>query len=618
MHRRVVRVLAPIAGIALMLGGCGLRPAGAAQHRGSVPTHRRSALNTTVVRLAALTVTRAVQASLPGSQPAGMDLTDLAMATSEVGWAGATGLFAAETTYGLETVDGGRQFTQVFTAPQRIVGVAAPSPEHAYFLESDCISTGQCTARLQALQGGSTSPETLWQAQGVAAGALSFPTAQDGFISAVVSQEGKPGKAELFATHDGGKTWAISQLPCPGVPYAGALDFLDAEQGFLLCAGQPGAGRQSKSLYVTADGGQNWSLVASTGTSGASGALPTGGYVHSLFFQSPQVGYLALVRGGFYRTGDGGKTWAPVFLQVVQSGEDADALGFLPGGFGWLLAGGVPGLSVTQDGGRTWQSVYPAPVPQFVSDLGGGRAFGFRIAGTSALVESQDGGARWSVVAPLPFTPIALQALSSQDLVALSSAAIEESQNGGKRWRQVALPRGWTPTRLGSASLGAGWVVAQNADQLPAIFSCGTRACRRMQAPFFPLAGTATGNRSGFAVGLDAQDGSPALFETTDGGLHWTERLLPNGFNLGGNNYVGVGAQGDVRWLFSGFVILRSADGGRTWQETKLPPYPWIDSLSFANAQQGLLTAANPGSTPSIWRTEDGGETFQLVPFLKT
>lgn len=599
--------LGVLAAASLMLSACGQQPSA----QKPVRQPRKPAVHARVVHQASITVTASQQEQLPGSLPSGMDLTGVAMANADVGWASATGMMAAEATYALKTTDGGRSFTQIFAAPERIVGVAAPDAQDAFFLESECLAG--CSARLQAVLGGSSSPKTLWQAQGVAAAALSFPTAQVGFISIVKSLQGTQGTAQLLSTRDGGQTWTISALPCAGDPYTGALDFLDANNGFLVCEGQPVYhGPQEKSLYVTTDGGAHWSLVAATG--GVAGtSLPAAGYTRSLYFTSSQTGYMALGGGGFYRTQDGGKTWTPVFSQEAPAGSEALAVGMLPGSSGWVLTGPQPALSVTKDVGQTWNQVYPGLDPTWVSDLGGGRAIGFSVFGPPKILASSDGGASWSAVSNLPFTPIALQAPSASDLVAATETAIEESRDGGQQWTAISLPSGWTPVGIGFDSSDQGWLVAMDKIQSNALFACGEGGCKNLQAPFYPLAADATGPASGIAVGLDANDAKPALFATSDGGAHWTERLLPGDFNMGGNDYVTVGERGETEWVCSEFALLQSVDGGRSWHEVTFPVETFLSSLSFESGAQGLLTADSPGTATGVYRTQDGGRSFKLV-----
>lgn len=559
------------------------------------------------MQISATTETKLVGSPSPLPQ---YDVRLVAMATSRVGWASATGLFAAETTYGMVTYDGGRHFREVFTAPQRIVDVAAPDVQHAYFLESDCISTGTCTSRLQLLSPAGTNPRTVWQESDITASALSFPNAQTGFIEAVISTQGNPGKPELLVTHDGGAPFAVLPSPCPGQPYNGAIDFTSPQQGWLLCGGAPGMSTQTKTLLETMDGGQDWSAVASS----AAGPLPTVGDIRSLSFVSPSVGYMALNGIGILQTADGGKIWTKVFA-LETAGEHAQGIGadFLPGGFGWLLRSGPQSFLTTADGGRTWQPGAEQPaIPQWATDLGGGKAVAFAMSTgyVPRLLDSADGGTHWSPATPVTFVPTALEALSTQDVVMAGGDNVEVSVDAGRTWSPLPL-RGWLAMGLGFASADDGWVVA-NQGQHYALFACDGRHCKELSTPFLPISATATGTRSGFADGQDAH-GREGLFSTTDGGSQWNERLLPRGSTSIPNPhaYSGAGSRGPVRWLYRGSMILLSTDGGVTWKEIEVPSGE-VQSLSFASASHGLMVVSSMGST-SLWATDDDGASFHLL-----
>ena len=61
-------------------------------------------------------------------------------------------------------------------------------------------------------------------------------------------------------TTDGGRTWRRVGAPVPKRMgrlrvVDAAISFVSPSRGWVLCKGQPGAGGQSKALYLTTDGG---------------------------------------------------------------------------------------------------------------------------------------------------------------------------------------------------------------------------------------------------------------------------------------------------------------------------------------------------------------------------
>ena len=119
-----------------------------------------------------------------------------------------------------------------------------------------------------------------------------------------------PGTAALYATHDGGRTWAAHALP--GVPAYGVVPtFIDARTGWYGAAilksapSFPGETTFDK-LYVTHDGGANWSPIA--GVAGFDGG--------AMDFISPTIGW-ALSSPSLLLTTDGGRSWQPLDPVVI-------------------------------------------------------------------------------------------------------------------------------------------------------------------------------------------------------------------------------------------------------------------------------------------------------------
>ncbi|MDA8344973.1 MAG: hypothetical protein M0Z66_05765 [Thermaerobacter sp.] len=624
----------------ILLAACGSQ--GTPKVRPSSPVAQQGRLIGSAVPLALASKT---QASLFGKPPIHVVPTRLAMATRSVGWAAGKGLGEQAQSYlALGTSDGGSSFRVLFTAPAPIVAVAAPDARHAFFLEQQCANGGYCTSLLQEWRSGDRAPQTLWRGNADGAIALAFPTAQAGYF-AVADMTSSDDTVHLFATLDGGKTFVERPQPCgswnPSAP--GAIYFSDPSTGWLLCGGEVGGAdgtQQAKSLYATRDGGRNWSLIAST-SAHSGGSLPTLGFSDALFFASSQVGYVGLDGNGIYGTADGGRTWRKVFASADPPGNWALSIGFLSGGFGWFLGGRGPALQETDNGGSTWRDVGSAtpPVPDGTGwDLGGGLAISLArpsvyrwSQGRAQLVLSSDGGGTWTKLTDLalPGYAAALSATSPYDLTVgenlMKTAFIANSSDLGRTWSRIRLPKGWQVWALGYWRRADGWVVADYQNTRFGVFSCGQRICTRVPTPFSPLWAQMTDPLSGFAAGKDAS-GRWALFTTQDGGRHWTERTLPEDFNMGGS-----GAKGRLAWLYQvddypaepnpppplygGTIALVSSDGGRTWREIVLPAgLQAVVSLSFANASDGLLVTSSPVTGTSCWSTSDGGRTFHLLP----
>ncbi len=509
------------------------------------------------------------------------------------------------------TSDGGRHFREVFAAPLRIAAVSAPDPEHAYFLENNCLAG--CTTQLQLLSESSAIPRTIWTLDGVATASLSFPTPQTGYIAAVRTTEGAPGTAEILVTHDGGATFSALPSPCPGQPYQSAIDFLDPQRGWLLCGdASANQAEQRKTLFATTNGGASWAAVASsTGRS-----LPTAGLVHSLSFTSSTTGVIGLDGYGVLRTTDGGKHWSRwLASEAPASASRPAAVGFLPGGYGWLLRSAAQPFEITTDSGRRWQLGDQAPGQvQAVGDLGGGHGVAYTESAGSppTLLETSDGGTEWSTVASLPFHAAALLALSQEDIVAAGGVGAEISADGGKTWSVQALPKGWQAISIGYPSRRQGWLVAHKAERYT-LFACAPKGCKQLRTSFEPYSVAAVGKAFAFADGIDVE-GREGIFTTTDGGRHWTASLFPQRLRSLPNPgvYSGAGARGRLRWVYRQNVLLLSDDGGATWKLVEVDSSDLIQSASFSSPADGMLVLSSVQG-PTLWATADGGATFRFV-----
>lgn len=153
------------------------------------------------------------------------------------------------------------------------------------------------------------------------------------------------------ATTDGGRSWRTGRLPCGLNPPLGfspsSSPFAVSPDGTLwaLCAGEPGAGSQLKSLYRSTDGGRTWQHEPDP---------ETFGYAMDLTALSSTTAWRAGGRAPLYRTDDGGATWHADLADVFNTA-------FATPAFVAALDASTAATSVfdtayrTSDGGRTWQ-----------------------------------------------------------------------------------------------------------------------------------------------------------------------------------------------------------------------------------------------------------------------
>ena len=191
---------------------------------------------------------------------------------------------------------------------------------------------------------------------------MTFPTRKVGFGAAINLRNDA---WSLVRTRDGGRTWGPVASPCGKMAHYEIPSFATARAGWVLCAGQPGAGSQLKAVYATGDSGRHWRIVMSTGWSPSGRAtpkpIPTQGYADGIAFAKSR-GWVYQSRSLSYTSADAGHTWRPtnfgvrnptdIGIEGLTALSNRDAIALVRSG-DWKQRY----LVRTVDGGRTWQAV---------------------------------------------------------------------------------------------------------------------------------------------------------------------------------------------------------------------------------------------------------------------
>ncbi len=181
----------------------------------------------------------------------------------------------------------------------------------------------------------------------------------------------------IYRTTDGGQSWqeaAITLKAANSGFVARRITFSDASHGWLLLTDtQEQSGSENAYIYGTADGGQQWTQLSTTGTS--TGSIPLSGDKVALSFLNAQTGWLAVgdyssltSMAGLYRTLDGGHTWTKQSVPIPAGLATATAMTMAPTFFdashGILPVQYYNGASSqgtivyrTNNGGASWQVI---------------------------------------------------------------------------------------------------------------------------------------------------------------------------------------------------------------------------------------------------------------------
>jgi photosystem II stability/assembly factor-like uncharacterized protein len=404
-------------------------------------------------------------------------------------------------------------------------------------------------------------------------------------------------------------------------------------------------------VMVTVDGGTTWQRQQ-TGTQ-----LP----LSSVTFVNAQVGWVTAVNGQFLKTTDGGTTWTLVSTGLTYA---ASLIGADSAGGAWVSNGYAGEVSVTTDGGKTWNrrtsGAYGTVAATSANVL-------WAVSG-SQLIRTTD-GSTWSTIA-LPAVQSGLyrslydlqavdantawvrgsdsgwngsswvstafslrtrdggatwQAFDAATLVNTTGLHFFDADNGyagsyyGSPWRTTDGGLSWQPVTL-PASGYVGTAKAFSArqwmftDYSGRLYRSTDGGATWVQRPTGAASGpTITGlwffdSREGLATGADG-----SLMRTTDGGQTWTVTPAQNAIGWRRPQFLPDG----TGWIASDSgTIYRSTDKGVTWFAPATQISAQMNSVSdlhFVDAQHGWATSSYSWTGNTLFRTQDGGGSWQPV-----
>jgi photosystem II stability/assembly factor-like uncharacterized protein len=178
---------------------------------------------------------------------------------------------------------------------------------------------------------------------------------------------GSPDDVPIWYTDDGGTSWTSRAFSCAMNAQSAVLGA--APDGTLLgvCASEPGAGSQGKSVARSTDGGVTWTtesvcpIASSPKVPVCAGAALTNGYLGGLDVVSAQQAYLVGSRANLLVTKDGGATWQPVDPPTAGTAGGTSQVIFFNALDGVVLGDDdnneIPTIWRTSDGGQQWTPV---------------------------------------------------------------------------------------------------------------------------------------------------------------------------------------------------------------------------------------------------------------------
>ena len=168
----------------------------------------------------------------------------------------------------------------------------------------------------------------------------------------------------LLHTSDGGRAWTRAPKPTKCLSEFPDIDLVTPRLGWMVCAGEGGAGNEPKAVFSTRDGGRTWregAFAEALNHPEERGGMSLLGYPAGIAFAPNGFGLMWESRGTVYFTRDGGSHWQHkrhLALFDVDFGRGASAFA---NGTGFVLlsypGGPLTRLVETRDFGRTWHLV---------------------------------------------------------------------------------------------------------------------------------------------------------------------------------------------------------------------------------------------------------------------
>jgi photosystem II stability/assembly factor-like uncharacterized protein len=352
----------------------------------------------------------------------------------------------------------------------------------------------------------------------------------------------------LLRSRDGGSTWQIVMYPFTKMMYLTDYHCFSADT---ILIGGYGAGIR---VFLTCDGGEHWTPAVDSSLADAS----TGLFFH---FYDRTFGWIANGSEVILRTTDGAAGWTTLPTPVFSKVNDLCFVDMMEG-----YAGTNLGLYRTTNGGISWSAA-------------GGDCAGTSIKKVRFLTATRAWG--------------------------ISGHKVFQSVNGGASWKvDPAFDTTKTYSALCVLDGKNTWVGGGGGT----LFATGTEnavwndLCGKISSDVLDLA---------FATPQEGLLGGNVLYRTRDGGVSWTKETRSITRRLSAVCYTDsltgfIGANDG----YSRSYIMRTTDGGATWEETDLGGNSVnIEDVEFVDRTHGWCLS-RPGK---IFSTQDGGSTWSMT-----
>lgn len=313
--------------------------------------------------------------------------------------------------------------------------------------------------------------------------------------------------------------------------------------------------------------------------------------------------------------------WYPIernpHLRLLSISSDLYAVTFaVDGQTGWAV-GQYGTILKTTNGGETWEqpeSVVRSPILNSVT-FADDALRGWAVGWLGTILKTTDGGNNWRPVDSTTSETLTSVTFTGDGVTGWAvggDGTILKSGDGGESW----APRdSGTTNDLESVTFTAdgriGWAVGRLGTILKTTNGGDEWTPRdsKVTEALESVTFTADG-RTGWAVGPFPNipvDGTqpPTILKTVDGGDTWERRPAPEALILNSVTFAGDGTTGWAVGIDG--EILKTVDGGESWERMRSGTSAQLESVTFTgDGTTGWVVGRNG----TILKTKDGGETW--------
>jgi photosystem II stability/assembly factor-like uncharacterized protein len=435
----------------------------------------------------------------------------------------------------------------------------------------------------------------------------------------------------VLRSSDGGLSWRIVS---EGREFTD-IEFASEDVGYGVyrrCDGgaTPSLGDCVSAIAATDDGGETWTDIRALDNPFRAPLA----IVDDLLVAAVQAcvnDQFSNCTGALIETDDGGETWTEIDLGDAFATD----LAFAPAGHGLRISSG--NVLTTSDR-RAWTiATFPITVGRGAYDFIDANTGWF---GASKLLHTTDAGETWQPVNDLQ--PVDLAFVSATEgwastfdvdpATGVQTGTIQHTTDGGRTWTQQYARAFGNHIMLHFADARTGWAYSLY-DALLLRTTDGGASWHELPLPadveaFSPSIAFVDANVAWLAEPVCVNYNDDCVIRpriTRDGGVTW--RALAD-IPLVDSCPVGISAiDASTAWItasecreFSRPYILRTRDGGASWQRTDLGVVGALGPITFFDARVGRGILSRCDAPPSgncedlLLRTDDGGATWTQTP----